>query len=101
MCVTPKRLFFQSDKLLQFRLSRIKEHFFISEISDREKMSKTLSRNIIALDYADKNFLVLSDESSGISLCSFTTAIGPPSSISQVFLISNGIVKMFLKPMRR
>ena len=96
-----KGIFLPLDKLLQFRLSRIKEHFFISEISDREKMSKTLSRNIIALDYADKNFLVLSDESSGISLCSFTAAIGPPSSISQVFLISNGIVKMFLKPMRR
>ena len=49
---------------------------------------------------------VLSDASSGVSLCSFSTVIGTPveiarDSICVVFLISNGVIKMFLKTMGR
>ena len=52
------------------------------------------------------NLVVLSGASSGVSLCSFTSIIGTPlgiasASISLVFLISNGIVKIFLKTIER
>ena len=65
-------------------------------------MSKLLNKNVTALDYADKTLLVWSCESSGVSLCLFTTVIATPiaikiASVSLVFLISNEIVKMFLK----
>ena len=48
--------------------------------------------------------LILSGASSGVPLCSFTTVISVPAgivsaSISLVFLVSSGIVKMFLKTM--
>ena len=72
-----------------------------------EKMSNTLINNYItALDYAGKTLMVLSGATSGVSLCLFTTIIGTSfgitsASISLVFLISNGIVRMYLKTMRR
>ena len=39
-----ENIYLQLDNAMQFRLSRIKEieHFFIAEINDREKISKTL-----------------------------------------------------------
>ena len=48
MCVTPKRIFLQLNNLLRFRLSRVKEieNFFIAGISDRKKVSRTLSKYI-------------------------------------------------------
>ena len=72
-----------------------------------EKMSNTLiNKYSTALDYADKTLMVLSGATSGVSLCLFTTIIGTPvgitsASISLVFLIGNGIVRMYLKTMRR
>ena len=84
--------------LLQFRHSRSQEieDFFIIEIIKREKM--------YADKYADKYFFVLSGASCVISPCSFTTVISKPvgvasASFSLVFLINNGIIKMFLKTM--
>ena len=52
------------------------------------------------------SLLVLSVARSVFSLCSFTIVIGTPvgiasAGISLVFLISNGIVKIFLKTIRR
>ena len=69
-------------------------------------MSKTLSKYIHALDYAGKTVPVLSAACSGASICSFTTVMGIPlgissASVSLVFLISNGTVKMILKRMAR
>ena len=101
-----KEVFLQLDDPLGVRLIRIKEirGFFIAEVNDRGKMSKTLNKFITAIDYADKSLLVLSGTSSGVFLCSFSTVIGMPvriasASISLMFLISNAIVKMFLKTM--
>ena len=67
-------------------------------------MSKTLNKYITVPDYADKTLLVLSSASSGVSLCPLFTVIGTPveivsASISLVFLVNNGTVKMFLKTM--
>ena len=52
MCVTPK---IQLDNPLRFRLSRVKgiEDFFIAKINDKEKVSKTLSKYITGLGYAE------------------------------------------------
>ena len=100
-----KNVFLQLDNSLQFRLSRIRviEYIFITEISDIEKMCKTLNKCITTLAYADKTPLVLSDEKSGVSLCSFTTVIGGIVSASamRVFLMSDWIFKMFMKTMKR
>ena len=103
-----KVIFHQSDNLLHFRLSRIKdtEDFFITEINGKEKIIQTLSKYITALDYGDKTLLVLSGASNDASLCSFTTVICRPvgiasASISLVFLISSEIVKMFLETVIR
>ena len=91
------------DNNLEIRLSKISkeiEKAFIAEVNKIEKMSKTLDKYITALDHPDKALLVLSGTISDVSLCSFTTVIGTfveivSASISLVFLISNGIVKMF------
>ena len=99
---TTKEIYLQLDNPLQFRLCRIKEieDSFIAKISGREKMSKTLYKYITSLDYAGKALLVLSDAGSGVSLLSFTTIIGTPvgiasTSISVVFLVTNGMSKCF------
>ena len=65
-------------------------------------MSKILNKCITAIHYVEKTFLVLSGKNNDASFSSFATVIGTPAeiasgSISLVFLISNGIVKMFLK----
>ena len=55
-----KSFFLQLDNALEFRLSKIKEteDFFVTEISDKEKMSQTLNKYIAALDYPDKTYFV-------------------------------------------
>ena len=67
-------------------------------------MSKIFYKNTPSLDYTYNTFLVLPGTSSGVFLCSFTTIIDASvgiasASISVVFLVSNGIVEMFLKSM--
>lgn len=69
-------------------------------------MRKTLNKYITPQDYANRILFVLSGESSGVSLYSFTTANGTPigvasASISLLFLTSNGIVKMLFKAIRK
>ena len=46
----------------QFRLNKINEigNYFISEIKERELMSKRLSKYIDSFDYFDKSLIVLS-----------------------------------------
>lgn len=65
-----------------------------------------LNKNITLLDYPDNILLVLSGASSDFPLFSSNTVIGTPvgigsASISLVFLVANGITKMFLKSMRK
>ena len=80
------------------------QEFFIAKINNREKMSNTLNKYITSLEYVGKTLVVLSDTCSDVSLFSFTAAIGTlvgvaSTSISLVFLVSNGIIKIFLKTM--
>ena len=76
--------------------------FFILEINEKEKISTTLNKRIVALDYAEKTLLVLSSASSDACFCSFTIVIDATVKITSagfnlVLLISNRIVKVFLK----
>ena len=78
----------------QFRLNNINEikNYFISEIIERELMSKRLSKYIAFFDYFDKSLIVLS-ATSNISIASFATVIGTPigiaiSSLSLSFSLS-------------
>lgn len=68
-------------------------------------MNKILSY-ITALNYADRILLILSGASSDVSLFSFMIVTGrsgeiAAASISLVFLVTNGIIKFFLKTMKR
>ena len=88
----------------QFRLNKINEikDYFVTEIKERQLMSKRLSKYIASFDYFDKSFIILSVTAGIISIASFTTVIGAPvgiasASLSLVFSISTGIIKKLLK----
>ena len=88
----------------QLRLNKINEikDYFITEIKERELMSKRLSKYIASFDYFDKSLIVLSVTTGSISIASFATVIGAPvgmmsASFSLAFSITRGLVKKFLK----
>ena len=91
----------------QLRLNKINEikDYFITEIKERELMSKRLSKYIASFDYFDKSLIVLSVTTGSISIASFATVIGAPvgmmsASCSLAFSITTGFVKKFLKTIR-
>ena len=91
----------------QFRLSKINEikDYFISEIREREVMSKNRSKYISSFEYLDKSLFVLSVATGSISAASFATAIGAPVGIMSescilTFSITTAFVKKFLKTIR-
>ena len=84
----------------KFRLNEINKikNYFNSEIQERKTISKKLSKCIAAFDYIDKTLIVLSATSGGISIISFTSAIGIPAGIASasftfVFSLATGIIK--------
>ena len=88
----------------QFRLNKINviENYFITEIKERELMSKRLSKHIAFFDYLDKSLFVLSTVSDSISIASLATVIGTPigiasASLSFTFSLRTGLVKKILK----
>ena len=91
----------------QFRLNKINEikDYFIAEITERELMSKSLSKYIASFEYFDKSLIVLSVATGSISIASFATVIREPvgitsASSSLTFLITTGFSKKFVKTMR-
>ena len=86
-----------------FRLYEIKniENCFINDINQQKAYSKKLGRHITIFDYIDKILIVLSATTSGVSIISFTTAIGAPvriasASFTLIFSLTTGIVKKLL-----
>ena len=82
------------------------KYYFNSEIKERKTMSKKLSKYIAAFDYIDKNLIILSAASGGISIISFTSVIGIPagiasSSFTLIFYLTAGIIKKLLKITRK
>ena len=86
------------------KMNKIKD-YFVSEIKERELMSKRLSTYIAPSDYFDKTLIVLSVKTSSISFVSLATVIGAPkgitrASFSLAFSICTRIVKKLLKTTR-
>ena len=77
-CNTYPNLSATSSNEQQFRLNKINEYkdYFVTEIKERELMSKRLSKYIASFDYFDKSLIVLSVTTSSISIASFATVIG-------------------------
>ena len=80
----------------KFRLYEIKniENDFINEINQQKSYSKKLNRYVTIFDYIDKILIILSAAIGGISIISFTTAIGAPVAIAStsftvIFLSNN------------
>ena len=91
----------------EFRLNKINEikDYFLTEIRERELISKNISKYIASLDYFDKSLNLLSILSASISIASFATVIGTPAGIigascGFTFSITSGFVKRFLKTIR-
>ena len=88
----------------QFWLNKINEikNYFITEIKERELMSKRLSNYIASFDYFDKSLIVLSATSGSISITSFAAVIGTPvriaiANLSLTFSLSIGLGKELLE----
>ena len=91
----------------QFRLNKINKikYYFITEIKERELMSKNLSKYIASFKYFDKSLIILSVATASISIASFAPFIGPPlgirsASCSLTFSITPRFVKKCLKTIR-
>ena len=84
-------------KLRLYEIENI-ENYFTYEINERKSYSKKLSRYVTIFDYIDKILIILSATTGGISIISFTTAIGAPVGIASVsftliFSLTTGIIK--------
>ena len=84
----------------QFRLNKINEikNYFVTEIKERELMSKRLSKYIASFEYFDKSLVFLSATTGSISTASFATVIEAlvgiiSASFSLAFSISTEIGK--------
>ena len=81
------------------------EDYFITEIKERELMSKKLSKYISFFDYFDKSLIALSVASGSISIASFATVIGisigiTSASLILTFSLCTGLAKKILKATR-
>ena len=91
----------------QFKLNKVNEikNYFLTEIRERELISKNINKYVASLDYFDKSLNVLSILAGSISIASFATVIGAPAGIigascGFTFSITSGFVKKFLKTIR-
>ena len=87
----------------KFRLYEIKKihNYFINEINQQKSYSKKLNRYVTIFDYIHKILNILSASTGGISIISFTTAIGAPvgiasASFTLIFSLTTGIIKKLL-----
>ena len=92
----------------KFRLDEISkiENYFIEEINQRKSCSQKLNKYITAFDYIDKILVILSATTGGVSIISFTSAIGAPvgivsASFTLIFSQTTGIVKKLLDITRK
>ena len=87
----------------KFWLYEIKkiENYLINEINEGESYSKKLNKYVTIFDYIDKILIILSATTGGISIISFTTAIGAPVGIASarftlIFSLTTGIIEKLL-----
>ena len=91
----------------QLRLKKINEikDYLLAEISEKELISKNLSKYIASFEYFDKSLIFLSLVTSSISIASFVSVIGAPAGIigascGLTFSITSGFIKRLLKTTR-
>ena len=82
------------------------ENYFINEINETKLCCKKLNRYITIFNYIDKNLIVLSATSGGVSIISFLSAIGAPTGIASanftlIFSLATGIIKKLLDITRK
>ena len=82
----------------KFRLNEINEikDYFNSEIQAGKAMSKKLGKYIAAFDNKNKNLIVLSAASGGVSIIPFASVIGVIFKCLQVLLLVQGLLLCFL-----
>ena len=82
------------------------ENYVYQEINQQKSYSKKLNKYVTIFNYIDKILIFLSVTSSGISIISFTIAIGVPAGIASaclilIFSITTGIIKKLLNITRK
>ena len=87
----------------KFRLYEIKkiDNYLINKINQQKSYSKKWNRYVTIFDYIDKILIILSATTGGISIISFTTAIGAPVGIASarftlIFSLTTGIITKLL-----
>ena len=75
-------------------INNIKE-YFNTEIKERKDIIKTISKYIVAFDYADKVFITLSASFGTLSIASYATVVGIPAgiagaSLTLIFTVTTG-----------
>ena len=84
----------------QFKLNKVNEinNYFLTEITERELISKNINKYIASLGYFDKSLNVLSILAGSIFIESFPTVIGTPAGVmgascGLTFSITSGFEK--------
>ena len=92
----------------KFRLYEIKkiENYFINEINNTKSCSKKSNKYVTIFDYIDKSLIFLSATTVGVSIISFTSAIGARVGIASacftlIFSLTTGIIKKLLSTTRK
>ena len=88
----------------QFKLNKVNEikNYFLTEIRERELISKNINKYVASLDYFDKSLNVLSILAGSISIESFATVIGTPTGVmgascGLTFSITSGFKKKTIR----
>ena len=94
--------------LTKFRLDEINKikEYLNSEIKERKDIIKTISKYIVAFDYAGKIFITLSASFGTLGIASHATVVGIPvriagAPLTLIFTITTGIVKKLLNITRK
>ena len=94
--------------LTKFRLDEINKikDYLNSETKERKDIIKIISKYIVAFDYADKLFIILSASFGTLSIASHATIVVIPvgiagASLTLIFTITTGVVKKLLNVTRK
>ena len=94
--------------IIKFRLDEINKikYYLNAEIKERKDIVKKISKYIVAFDYADKLFIMLSASFGTLSIVSHATVVRIPVGIAGassilIFTVTTGVVKKILKITRK
>ena len=94
--------------LTKYRLDEVNniKEYFNAEIKERKDIIKKISKYIVAFDYADKVFIILSASFGTLSIALYATVVGIPAgiagaSLTLIFTVTTGVVKTLLNITRQ